>query len=147
MGKKTKITEIDDDLGIIEGLIKDVPKEHVHFIERASEVTEQICKILSKKGWKQKELAEKMGKSESEMSRILSGTHNFTFKMLSHIEVVLNENIFFTEIGKEFENENLQRKEHKFYSSVNNTYSRKGKNTTENMKPASSGEYAYAMAS
>ena len=40
-----------------------------------------------------KDLAEKLGKTEAEISKWLSGTHNFTLRSLAKIEIVLNETI------------------------------------------------------
>ena len=44
--------------------------------------------LLSDKGLKQKDLADKMGKSEAEVSKWLSGTHNFTLRSIAKIEAV-----------------------------------------------------------
>ena len=46
---------------------------------------------VSDKGLKQKDLADKMEKSETEISKWLSGTHNFTLRSIAKIESVLNE--------------------------------------------------------
>jgi ribosome-binding protein aMBF1 (putative translation factor) len=42
------------------------------------------------KGWKNKDLAKALGKKPSEISKYLSGTHNFTIDTLSDLEEVLN---------------------------------------------------------
>lgn len=41
----------------------------------------------------QKEFAKKMNKTEVEVSRWLSGTHNFTLKTIAKITAVLGESI------------------------------------------------------
>ena len=41
------------------------------------------------KGWKNKDLAKVLGKKDSEISKWLSGTHNFTADTLSDLEEVL----------------------------------------------------------
>lgn len=41
----------------------------------------------------QKEFAKKMNKTEAEVSRWLSGTHNFTLKTIAKITNVLGESI------------------------------------------------------
>lgn len=41
-------------------------------------IIDKICDALDSKGWKQKDLADKMGKTEAEISRWMRGTHDFT---------------------------------------------------------------------
>ena len=52
-------------------------------------IVDRIHDILEEQGLKQKDLAEKLGKSESEISKWMRGTHNFTIDTLASIEVVL----------------------------------------------------------
>ncbi len=56
-------------------------------------IVNRIHEILTNKGYKQKDLAEKLGKKESEISRWMRGTHNFTIETLSSIETALGEPI------------------------------------------------------
>ena len=49
----------------------------------------RIADTLVEKGWTQKQLANAMGKRPSEISKWLSGTHNFTMDTLSDLSVVL----------------------------------------------------------
>lgn len=46
------------------------------------------------KGWKKKDFASAMGKTPSEITKWLSGTHNFTADTLFDIERILNINLF-----------------------------------------------------
>ena len=57
------------------------------------EIAERIDSILKRKGMTQKELATKMGKRESEISKWLTGRHNFTTNTISRISSVLEEPI------------------------------------------------------
>ena len=56
-------------------------------------IANKIDAILKKKGMTQKEFAKKMNKTEAEVSRWLSGTHNFTLKTIAKITAVLGESI------------------------------------------------------
>ena len=56
-------------------------------------ISDKIAEALERQGMTQKMLAKKMGKSETEVSRWLSGTHNFTLKTLAKISKVLNVNL------------------------------------------------------
>ena len=60
-------------------------------------ISDKIAGALEKQGMTQKMLAKKMGKSETEVSRWLSGTHNFTLKTLSRISSVLDVNLIAVE--------------------------------------------------
>ncbi len=56
-------------------------------------IAEKIDAILKEKGLTQKEFARKMNKTEAEVSRWLSGTHNFTLKTIAKITAVLGRSI------------------------------------------------------
>lgn len=63
-----------------------------HGLERAAmslEVADRIHAILEKKGMSHKELAQALGKSESEISKWMRGTHNFTFETIAKINLAL----------------------------------------------------------
>ena len=55
------------------------------------QIVDRIHEILISKGLKQKDLAERLGKSESEISKWMRGTHNFTIDTLVSIEDALGE--------------------------------------------------------
>lgn len=57
------------------------------------DMAERIHAILDAKGINQKDLAQAMGKSESEISKWLTGLHNLELKTIARIEVVLGEEI------------------------------------------------------
>ncbi|MCR4919360.1 MAG: helix-turn-helix transcriptional regulator [Prevotella sp.] len=57
------------------------------------EIADRIDALLKQKGITQKELAAKMGKRESEISKWLTGRHNFTTKTLAGISLALGEPI------------------------------------------------------
>lgn len=85
---------------------KKITKDVDIFIERSFEIVDRIYQILSNKNKDQKWLAKELGKSESEISKWMTGTHNFTLKSLSKIEVVLGQPIFEV-TGKYTEQENF----------------------------------------
>ncbi|MCH5230548.1 MAG: helix-turn-helix transcriptional regulator [Muribaculaceae bacterium] len=57
------------------------------------EIADRIAAILKSKGMTQKELAAKMGKRESEISKWLTGRHNFTTNTIAGISCALGEPI------------------------------------------------------
>lgn len=64
----------------------------------------QIDDLLKIKGWKKKDLAEKLNKKPSVITKWLSGTHNFTLDTLSDLEIVFGEKIL---LGKEIQKEKV----------------------------------------
>ena len=52
-------------------------------------IVDRIHAILEERGLKQKDLANMLGKKESEISKWMRGTHNFTIDTISSIESVL----------------------------------------------------------
>lgn len=75
---------------------QNVQPEHRIFVRKNLAFIEQIFSILEAKGWTQKTLATELGKSESEISKWLSGTHNFTFQTISKIEAALGQEVLTT---------------------------------------------------
>lgn len=63
-------------------------------MELSVAIANRIYDILEEKGMSQKEFAQLMGKTETEVSRWLSGTHNMTLATLCKISIALGENIF-----------------------------------------------------
>jgi len=81
---------------IFDSALSQVPDEVKRFVDNSIEVANQIHSILERQGKTQRDLAVALGKSESEISKWLTGTHNFTLKSISKIETMLNEKIITT---------------------------------------------------
>ena len=62
-------------------------------MELSVAIANRIYEILEKKGMSQKDFARLMGKTETEISRWLSGTHNMTLATLCKISIALGENL------------------------------------------------------
>ena len=73
-----------------------VNPENERYISKNLDISEQIFAILEKKGWTQKDLAKQLKKTDSEVSKLLSGFHNFTLRSLAKLEVALGEDIITT---------------------------------------------------
>lgn len=65
----------------------------VRYVDHSISIAKQINLILRKLDKNQVYLAEQLGKKESEISKWLRGSHNFTLKTISKIEDVLGESI------------------------------------------------------
>lgn len=63
------------------------------------DVIEQISVILRQKGMCQRDLALLLGKRESEISKWMRGTHNFTLSTIAGIQEALGEKILDTPLN------------------------------------------------
>lgn len=72
---------------------KSIPSEIDLFVSRSFDIVDRIHEILLSKNLDQKDLATLLGKQESEISKWMSGTHNFTIKTITRIEKVLGASI------------------------------------------------------
>lgn len=78
---------------IIEERRRKVNPEVRRMVDLSFRIVDRIHEILEEKGLKQKDLALRLGKNESEISKWMRGTHNFTIDTLVSIENVLGEPI------------------------------------------------------
>lgn len=62
-------------------------------LEISVSLANRVYDILEAKGMSQKDLAKLLGKTETEVSRWLSGTHNMTIATIAKISVALGEDI------------------------------------------------------
>jgi transcriptional regulator with XRE-family HTH domain len=70
--------------------IPDVTKRN---IDKNLSIANRILDILKHQGKTQRDLAKALGKSESEISKWLTGFHNMELRTLYKIELVLGEDI------------------------------------------------------
>ncbi|WPR74065.1 helix-turn-helix transcriptional regulator [Algoriphagus sp. NG3] len=70
-----------------------VSDEVKRYVDHSFDIVNRIYDLLEKQGRTQRDLANLMGKKESEISKWMQGTHNFTLKSLAKIESVLGESL------------------------------------------------------
>jgi len=81
---------------VVERLRAKILPENRIFVRKNLEISEQVYALLKERGWSQKELAARLGKSESEVSKLLSGLHNLTLKSIAKLEAELGSDIITT---------------------------------------------------
>ncbi|MDX1905718.1 MAG: helix-turn-helix transcriptional regulator [Bacteroidia bacterium] len=69
------------------------PPHVQYFVDMSFDISDRIQNLLEAKGMQQKDLALALGKQESEVSKWLSGTHNFTLKTLAKITSILQADL------------------------------------------------------
>ena len=72
------------------------PEDIERFVQKNLDISQQVYTYLEEKGWSQKDLAKALGKSEAEISKWLSGTHNLTLRSIAKMEAILGKDIILT---------------------------------------------------
>jgi len=70
-----------------------ISKDRMAEFELSFSIAERIVEVLKQKGMTRRDLANRLGKRESEISKWLTGRHNFTISTLSHISSALGQDI------------------------------------------------------
>lgn len=70
-----------------------VPEERKAEFELSFAIATRIDEILRRKGMTQRELAQRLGKRESEVSKWLTGRHNFTTNTIARISLALGTSV------------------------------------------------------
>lgn len=78
---------------IINEALEDITPEDMEKTRMSLDIAVRLHDILDEKGMTQKDLAALMGKKESEVSRWLTGMHNFTMKSIAKLHVALQTEI------------------------------------------------------
>ena len=79
---------------ILESIRQKTPAYIKREIDLSFFIVDRISEILQSKGMTQKDLADLLGKKESEISKWMTGTHNFTIRSIAKIESALDVSIF-----------------------------------------------------
>ena len=70
-----------------------IPEEQQVEFELSFGIAERISEILKSKGLTQKDFARLLGKRESEISKWMTGRHNFTTQTIARIETALGDKV------------------------------------------------------
>lgn len=71
----------------------EVPAEIRQEIDYSFAISEKIYNLMCKKGLNKKQFAEALGKKPSEITKWLSGQHNFTIRTIAMLSIFFNEPI------------------------------------------------------
>ncbi len=75
----------------VDRLLKSTPKDVEIFVDWYADLVVRINQLLNENDISKKELAEKMDKKPSEISKWLNGEHNFTLRSLAKLSAELGE--------------------------------------------------------
>lgn len=91
----------------LNNILNTIPKDSEIFVDKSMQIANHIAMLLEAKGLKQKDLANSMGKSEAEISKLLCGMHNYTLRSISKLEAALGMDIINVPVTKKFTMSNL----------------------------------------
>ncbi|HMQ59472.1 MAG TPA: helix-turn-helix transcriptional regulator [Flavilitoribacter sp.] len=72
------------------------PEDIERFVDKNLDISQQVFALLDEKGWNQSDLAKALDKSDAEISKWLSGTHNLTLRSIAKMEAALKADIIVT---------------------------------------------------
>ena len=75
----------------VDRLLKSTPKDIEIFVDLYADLVVRINQILDESGLTKKDLADKLEKKPSEISKWLNGEHNFTLRSLAKLSAELGE--------------------------------------------------------
>ncbi len=76
---------------VFQRILDNTPKDVDIFVDWYADLVVRINQLLREKNMTKKELAEKLDKKPSEISKWLSGEHNFTLRSLAKLSAELGE--------------------------------------------------------
>lgn len=80
----------------MEMIRQQTPPEINKQVDLCVSIANHVYDLLEEKGMSQRDFARELGKTETEVSRWLSGTHNLTIATIAKMAVVLNDDIITT---------------------------------------------------
>lgn len=80
---------------VFQRILDNTPKDVEIFVRLYADIVVRINYLLKEKGYNQKDLAEKLDKKPSEISKWLKGNHNFTLRSIAKLETELGGSILY----------------------------------------------------
>jgi transcriptional regulator with XRE-family HTH domain len=87
---------------VFQRILDNTPKDVDIFVDWYADLVVRINFLLKEKGYTQKDLAEKLDKKPSEISKWLKGDHNFTLRSLAKLQAELGAPLFYVPKTKSF---------------------------------------------
>lgn len=78
---------------IFQDELNEIPDDVKKEVDWSFAIADRIETVLNERNITHKEWASQIGKTEAEVSRWVSGTHNFTLRTLAKISVALGEDL------------------------------------------------------
>lgn len=78
---------------LFDEVYSNIPEESRRMTAHSFAIAAHISEVLERKGWSKTDFAKVIGKKNAEISKWMSGQHNFTIATIAKIETVLGEDI------------------------------------------------------
>jgi len=78
---------------VAERILAKTPEDVRIFVRLYADIVVRVTQLLKEKGYTQKQLADKLDKTPSEIHKWLSKEHNFTLRSIAKLEAELGETI------------------------------------------------------
>lgn len=75
---------------LVHQLIAAIPKEQKKQLDYSNDISDRLVAVMKERSISQRELARMTGKRPSEVTRWLSGQHNFTLATIAKLSVALD---------------------------------------------------------
>jgi transcriptional regulator with XRE-family HTH domain len=90
---KAKRRDQEEIARLIQQIERETSLETIAFVDKVTAIAAVVKQVLEERGITQAQLSEKLGKKPSEVSKFLSGRHNFTLRSLVKLEQELGVEI------------------------------------------------------
>ncbi len=81
---------------ILDDLLADEPQDVEVFVQLIGDLAERVKTSMAAQGLTRRALAQRLGKSESEITKWLSGMHNLTLQSVAKLSVALQQDLLVT---------------------------------------------------
>ena len=81
---------------ILDDLLANEPQDVEVFVQLIGDLAEQVKAGMTAQGLTRRALAQRLGKSESEITKWLSGLHNLTLQSVAKLSVALQQDLLVT---------------------------------------------------
>ncbi|MCF8244781.1 MAG: helix-turn-helix transcriptional regulator [Saprospiraceae bacterium] len=85
---------------LFQEVLEQVPEHTRVFVRKYGDIIDRIYELMEERGFSEKDLANKMGKTESEISEWLRWNHILSLRMIAELEVALGGEIICVPSGK-----------------------------------------------
>lgn len=96
MTKKKRKVLVAEEMPEFRASIDAMPADSRIFVDKSLEIAHYVYELMAQKGLRQKDLADRMGKTEAEISKILGGMQNLTLRTIAKLEAALGSTIVCT---------------------------------------------------
>lgn len=85
---------------VAQRILDKTPEDVKIFVRLYADIVVRVNQLVKEKGYSQKQLADKLNKTPSEIHKWLNSEHNFTLRSIAKLEAELGEKILYVPVRK-----------------------------------------------